>query len=69
MQESSIWHHYWVFAQALLRHGWVARSYETAVNAFQFSMQTGDFVLPTRIREFCQRLEATYPELSHDSVV
>ena len=69
MQEASIWHHYWMFALVLLHHGWIARSYETAVNAFQFAMQTGDFGRSTIIRQFCENLEATYPELCHDPVV
>jgi hypothetical protein len=64
MQEVSIWHHYWIFALALLRHGWVRRSHETAVNAFQFAMQTGDMMLPTEIRKFCESLEAAYPEVT-----
>lgn len=63
MEETSIWNHYLVFAHSLVRHGWIAKGYEMAVNAFQFAMQTGDLMLPTRIRQFCQRLEASHPEL------
>jgi hypothetical protein len=62
-QEGSIWSHYWGFAINLLHHGWVARSYEMAVSAFQFAMQTGNHERATRIRQFCEQLEATYPEL------
>jgi hypothetical protein len=68
LEDATIWSHYWFFALNLLRHGWVARSYETAVNAFQFAMQTNDFMLPTMIREFCEQLEATYPELARDAM-
>jgi hypothetical protein len=64
MQEASIWHHYWLFAVALLRHGWIRRSHDMAVNAFQFAMRSGDIMLPTKIRNFCQRLEAAYPEVT-----
>jgi hypothetical protein len=62
-RETSVWSHYWGFAINLLHHGWVARSYEMAINAFQFAMLTGNHELPTRIRQFCQHLKATYPEL------
>jgi hypothetical protein len=65
-QEASIWSHYMNFAVNLLRHGWVARSHDAAINAFQFAMQTGDYQLPTRIRQFCEELEATYPELVNE---
>ena len=64
LQEAGIWRHYWHFAHNLIRHGWIARGHEVAVNAFHSAMQTGDFMLPTRIREFCEHLEATYPELT-----
>ena len=66
MQESSLWHHYHVFSLELLHHGWIARSHEFAVNAFQFAMHSGDFLLPTRLREFCERLEAAYPDLKNE---
>jgi hypothetical protein len=63
LQEQTIWSHYWGFARNLVLHGWVARGHEMAVNAFQFAMQTGNMEVATMIREFCQELEATYPEL------
>jgi hypothetical protein len=67
MEEASIWHHYYVFSLQLLRHGWIARSYEAAQNAFQFSMHAGDTIfLPTRLREFCELLKSTYPELEDE---
>ena len=66
LQEITIWHHYYVFSRELLRHGWIEKSYEAAVNAFQFSMSFGDPVLPTRLRQFAEMLEATYPELKHE---
>lgn len=64
LQDAAIWRYYWFFALNLVRHGWVARGYETAVAAFQFAMQTSDLGVQTTIREFCQRLESTYPELA-----
>lgn len=62
-QESSISSHYWNFAVNVLHHGWVARSFEMAISAFQFAMQAGNHELATGIRQFCEQLEATYPEL------
>lgn len=69
MEDASILQHYWTFAVMLLRHGWIQRSYELAVNAFYFAMKTGDWMLSTKIREFCQNLKATYPEVIHDPMV
>jgi CHAT domain len=64
LQEPYLWRFSLRFAQNLIHHGWIARGYETALAAFHFAMQSGDPVLPTRIREFCQQLEADYPELT-----
>jgi hypothetical protein len=66
MQEVSIWHHFHVFSLQLLHHGWIERSYEAAVNAFQFSMYSGDFVRSTRLRQFAELLKSTYPELKNE---
>ena len=65
LQEADdLWRYYLRFAHNLIHHGWIARGYEAAVAALHFAMETGDFMVPTRIREFCQHLEATYPELT-----
>jgi hypothetical protein len=64
LQEPDLWRYYLRFAHTLIHHGWIARGYEVAVAAFHFAMETGDPMLPTRIRGFCQQLEATYPELT-----
>jgi len=64
LQEAGVWRHHWHFAHNLIHHGWIARGYEVAQAAFHLAMETGDIVLPTRIREFCEHLEATYPELT-----
>jgi hypothetical protein len=53
----------WNFARNLIRHGWTARGYEVANAAFHHAMRTGDVMLPTRIRKFCERLRSRYPEL------
>jgi hypothetical protein len=63
LEEKSIWQRYWVLANDLVNHGWIARGYEAAITAFQFAMRTGDWRLPGPIREFIQELEAAYPEL------
>ena len=64
LEEGTIWVHYWWFARDLIRYGWIARGYEYAVNAFQFAMQVNNHQAATGIREYCQRLEATHPELT-----
>ena len=64
LEEGTTWVHYWWFARDLIRYGWIARGYEYAVNAFQFAMQVNNHQAATGIREYCQRLEATYPELT-----
>ena len=64
LQEADLWRYNLRFAHNLIHHGWIARGYEVAVAAFHFAMQTGDPMLPTRIRRFCQHLETTYPELT-----
>ena len=66
LEENEIWRHYWLFALNLVNHGWIARGYEAAVNAFQYAMHAGPVMVMhqtcTMIREFCQQLEAAYPE-------
>lgn len=71
LEENGIWRHYWWFALNLLNHGWIARGYEYALNAFQYAMHAGPVLVMhqtcTMIREFCQQLEAAYPEQTgHD---
>jgi hypothetical protein len=65
IRDPDLWRYQWRFAHNLLHHGWIARGYETAIAAFHSAMQTGglDVEVSTRIRQFCQRLEATHPEL------
>jgi CHAT domain len=64
LQEADLWRYNLRFAHNLIRQGWIARGYEVAQAAFHFAMQTGDLTLPTRIRTFCEYLEATHPELT-----
>jgi hypothetical protein len=63
-QDSELWRYNLHMAHGLIQHGWIARGYDTAIAAFHFAMQTGHPTLPTRIREYCQQLESTYPELT-----
>jgi hypothetical protein len=65
IRDPDLWRYQWRFAHNLLHHGWIARGYETAVAAFHSAMETDgvDVEVSTRIRQFCQRLEVTHPEV------
>ncbi|MFJ9777177.1 CHAT domain-containing protein [Kitasatospora sp. NPDC101157] len=65
LRDPNLWQYLWRFARNLLHYGWISRGHETAVAAFHSARQTGGALweVPTRIREFNQRLEATHPEL------
>jgi hypothetical protein len=62
--ETDRWQYYLRFARHLIDHGWIARGFEFAFAAFHAAMESGDMMLATRLREFCEHLEATHPELT-----
>lgn len=64
LQGTDQWRYYLRFAHHLIDHGWIARGFEFAFAAFHAAMESGNMMLSTRIREFCEHLEATYPELT-----
>jgi hypothetical protein len=64
LQGTDRWPYYLRFAHHLIDHGWIARGFEFAFAAFHAAMESGNMMLSTRIREFCEHLETKYPELS-----
>lgn len=65
IRDPDLWVYQWRFARNLLHHGWIARGYETAVAAYFAAKAPGDVDLEvfTKMRQFCQRLEANHPEV------
>jgi hypothetical protein len=64
LQGTDQWRYYLRFARDLIDHGWIARGFELAFAAFHAAMQSGNMMPATRLREFCEHLEATHPVLT-----